>query len=93
MTNKFLIFSIILYSILTPVLAQSSIETGEKYLNENQIKQAKKVFKEHKENLKAIEYLGDIASFEKKWDEAIDYYEKRRSYGTDFKCIIVCVAG
>jgi tetratricopeptide (TPR) repeat protein len=76
MTNKFLIFSIILYSILTPVLAQSSIETGEKYLNKNQIKQAKKVFEEHNENLKAIEYLGDIASFEKKWDEAIDYYEK-----------------
>ncbi|SFF78832.1 Tetratricopeptide repeat-containing protein [Salegentibacter agarivorans] len=76
MTNKFLIFGIILFSIFTPVWAQSSIETGEKYLNENQINQAKKVFEEHNENLKAIEYLGDIASFEKKWDEAINYYEK-----------------
>ncbi|PKD16486.1 hypothetical protein APR41_09090 [Salegentibacter salinarum] len=76
MTNKFLIFGIILFSFLTPVWAQSSIETGEKYLKENQINKAKKVFEENKDNAKAVEYLGDIASFEKKWDEAIDYYEK-----------------
>ncbi|PRX45220.1 tetratricopeptide repeat protein [Salegentibacter salegens] len=76
MTNKFLIFNIILFSILTPGWAQSSVENGEKYLKENQIKQAKKVFEEHKDNIQAIEYLGDIASFEKKWDEAIHYYEK-----------------
>ncbi|MBZ9629383.1 hypothetical protein LB465_01230 [Salegentibacter sp. LM13S] len=76
MTNKFLIFSIIFFSIMTPVCAQSSIETGEKYLKENQIKKAKKVFVEHQDNIKAIEYLGDIAGFEKRWDDAINYYEK-----------------
>jgi tetratricopeptide (TPR) repeat protein len=76
MTKKLIIFGIFLFLFVTPFCAQSSFETGEEYLKENQIKQARKVFKEHQDNLKAIEYLGDIASFEKNWDEAIKYYEK-----------------
>ena len=76
MTNKFLIFNIILFLFTIPGSAQSFIETGEKYLRNNQIEQAKKVFEDHEDNIQAIEYLGDIASFEKKWDLAIDYYEK-----------------
>jgi tetratricopeptide (TPR) repeat protein len=76
MTKKLLIIGIFVFSVVTPVGAQSSLEDGEEYLKENQIRQAKKVFKEHQNNIRAIEYLGDIASFEKNWDEAIKYYEK-----------------
>jgi len=76
MTKKLLIITVIFFSIVMPVKAQMTIENGEEYLNKNQIKQAKRVFQDHADNLKAVEYLGDIASFEKKWDEAIEYYQK-----------------
>ncbi|MBZ9728451.1 tetratricopeptide repeat protein [Salegentibacter sp. JZCK2] len=80
MTKKLLIIRIFLFSIVTTAAAQPSMETGEEYLKKNQIKQAKKVFLDHQDNLKAIEYLGDIASFEKNWDDAINYYEKLVEY-------------
>lgn len=35
-----------------------------------------KILKEDPQNLKVIEYLGDIAGHFKKWDEAVKYYEK-----------------
>lgn len=35
-----------------------------------------KILKEDPQNLKVIEYLGDIAGHFKKWDEALKYYEK-----------------
>ncbi len=35
-----------------------------------------KIIKEEPHNYKAIEYLGDIAGHQKKWDEALKYYEK-----------------
>jgi len=35
-----------------------------------------KILKEEPNNLKTIEYLGDIAGIEKKWEDAITYYEK-----------------
>ena len=56
--------------------AQSNFEIGEKFLNQNELKKAKSVFKEFPNDLKALEYLGDIAGFEKRWDDAISYYEK-----------------
>jgi len=76
MKNKLLIITIIAIVVGMPVSAQSSLKTGEEYLKKNQISQAKRFFQEHPENIKAIEYLGDIASFEKKWDLAIQHYEK-----------------
>jgi len=69
----FLLFNL---CFLPSVGAQNSFEDGEKFLNQNDIKNAKKVFSEYPDNLKAIEYLGDIASFEKNWDKAISHYEK-----------------
>lgn len=71
-----MIIVIFLSLVMAPLHAQSSLEKGENYLKENKIRQAKEVFRQHENNLKAIEYLGDIASFEKKWDEAIAYYEE-----------------
>ncbi|WP_037319168.1 lipopolysaccharide assembly protein LapB [Salegentibacter sp. Hel_I_6] len=76
MKNKLLIITILALIGVTPVTAQSSLKIGEEYLKKNQISQAKRFFQEHPENIKAIEYLGDIASFEKKWDLAIKHYEK-----------------
>lgn len=76
MTRNLLIFAVLAQSIVMPFFGQSSMQTGEEYLKKNQIIQAKAVFKDYPENLKAIEYLGDIASFEKKWDVAIKHYEK-----------------
>ena len=76
MTKKILIIGIFLLSVMTPVCAQTSLEAGEILLKKNQIREAKAFFQDHPDNLNAIEYLGDIASFEKKWDEAINYYEK-----------------
>ncbi len=55
--------------------AQTSIVDGERKLNNGEIDEAKKIFQEHKNKPEAIEFLGDIASFNKNWDEAIDYYE------------------
>ncbi len=42
-----------------------------------------KIIKEEPHNYKAIEYLGDIAGHFKKWDEALQYYEKLKK--ADFK--------
>ncbi|MCM8567789.1 tetratricopeptide repeat protein [Gramella jeungdoensis] len=55
--------------------AQTSIVDGERKLNNGEIDEAKKIFQEHKNEPEAIEFLGDIASFNKNWDEAINYYE------------------
>jgi len=49
------------------------------FLNES-YNQAQPLFKsylmDHPENLKTLEYLGDIAGYEKKWETAITYYKK-----------------
>ena len=55
--------------------AQNSLSEGERKLNSGDIQEAKEIFQEYENNPKAMEYLGDIASFNKNWDEAIDYYE------------------
>lgn len=55
--------------------AQNSIEEGEILLNNGEVKRARSILLEHKEEERAQELLGDIASFNKKWDEAINYYE------------------
>lgn len=54
---------------------QEQLKTGEKKLLNNEIAEAKKVFLGLREMPEAQEYLGDIASFEKNWDEAIKYYQ------------------
>ena len=75
MTRYNVTFLFFILSFLPSVEAQTKFEVGENFLNQHQLKKAKNVFKELSNNKKAIEYLGDIASFEKNWDEAIKCYK------------------
>jgi tetratricopeptide (TPR) repeat protein len=60
--------------------SQSVVEKAEIYLKQNHIVQAKSILteqvSENNTNLDVLELLGDIASFEKKWDTAISNYKK-----------------
>ena len=76
MLKLFWSFIVILLPFVGIVNAQESIVLGEKLLNEGNIQQAKEIFKNNPNDLKSMEYLGDIESFEKNWDEAIEYYEE-----------------
>ncbi len=68
--------------ILFPVLtwSQSNFDAAEKLFKEDKFELARPIFesilKETPSNLKAIEYLGDIAGHAKSWDKAISYYKK-----------------
>ena len=73
---------ILLLLILLPItlVAQNTFEQAESYFKKEQFSKAKLLFKQ---NLKAYpndkktrEYLGDITSYAKDWDSAIDYYEE-----------------
>lgn len=60
--------------------AQSVLQNAESYLQQNKINQAKSLLLQHvdqrNDNIRVLEILGDIASFEKDWDSAISYYKK-----------------
>lgn len=51
-----------------------------KLFNDKKFNESKSLFEAHLKanpnDLNALEYLGDIAGYQKKWDEAIYYYEK-----------------
>lgn len=51
-----------------------------KLFNDKKFNESKSLFEAHLKanpnDLKVLEYLGDIAGYQKKWDEAIYYYEK-----------------
>lgn len=57
------------------VSAQNSVEEGENLLKKGEVKRAKLILSEHRDEERAKELLGDIASFNKNWEEAINYYE------------------
>lgn len=63
------------YLFSVGIMAQNGINNAEKLLNNGEIEKAKEIFLQYEDTPKSIEYLGDIASFNKNWDEAIDYYE------------------
>lgn len=71
----------LLFLLLFPTLflAQSTFETAESYFKKEQFSKAKPLFqhylKEHPNDRKTREYLGDIAGYSKDWDTAIDFYE------------------
>ena len=74
LTNfKYIIGFFYLFSVGS--MAQTSLKNAENLLNNGEIEQAREVFLQYKDQPKSIEYLGDIASFNKNWDEAIKYYE------------------
>jgi tetratricopeptide (TPR) repeat protein len=62
------------------IWSQTDFEKGEKLFKEGKFSQAKTFFddflKTNPNHTKTIEYLGDIAGAQKKWDEAILYYNK-----------------
>jgi len=59
-------------------MAESDFEKAEKLYKQQKFDQAKVLFenviKSNPKNYKSVEYLGDIAGHQKKWDEAIKYY-------------------
>lgn len=61
-------------------MSQSNLERGQRLFDEGKTDQAeilfKSILKTEPSNLKAVEYLGDIAGLNKSWDEALGYYEK-----------------
>lgn len=73
---KQLLFFCLLFPIL--IFSQSDFDKGEKLFREEKFEQAQvlleNVFATQPSNLKAIEYLGDIAGRNKSWDKAIGYY-------------------
>ncbi len=62
------------------IFSQTNFEKAEKLFNQEKFAAAKPIFesiyKENPNQLKTIEYLGDIASNTKDWDKAAFYYEK-----------------
>ena len=74
---KFICFFIFLFSIQ---MMASDFEKAEKFFNQEKYPQAELLFEkyleDHPNHSKTIEYLGDIAGHSKKWDKAIEYYEK-----------------
>ena len=60
-------------------VAQTSFQKAQSLIVDNQFDEAEPLFKSHlKSNpndLKTIEYLGDIAGHKKQWDKAIVYYK------------------
>jgi tetratricopeptide (TPR) repeat protein len=74
------IYLVLILFISVNMFAQSSYEKAEKLYSENKLSEAKKLFEEYltdnPNHIKTIEYLGDIAGKEKKWDDAISYYKK-----------------
>jgi tetratricopeptide (TPR) repeat protein len=75
---KYLLIIFLVLPIL--VMSQTNLERGQRLFDEGKTDQAELVFKSilksDPTNLKAIEYLGDIAGVNKSWDEAISNYEK-----------------
>jgi tetratricopeptide (TPR) repeat protein len=63
--------------------SQSNFEKAEKLYAQKKYYDAEKVFKEHLKtqpnHAKTLEYLGDIAGHQKKWDEAIIHYKKLKN--------------
>jgi tetratricopeptide (TPR) repeat protein len=61
----------------------TDFKTAEALFQQEKYALAKPIFEKilikEPQNLKAIEYLGDIAGHFKKWDEALKYYEKLKN--------------
>ncbi|WP_026933525.1 tetratricopeptide repeat protein [Christiangramia echinicola] len=71
--NKLIIGIFCLFAVNS--LAQQTLKDAEKLLNNGEIVEAEKILLQYENNPKALEFLGDISSFNKEWDKAIDYYE------------------
>jgi tetratricopeptide (TPR) repeat protein len=77
---KKLIF--IIYLMSNMIFSQTNFEKAEKLFAQQKFALAKPIFEsiltENPNNLKTIEYLGDIEGDSKSWDKAMYYYDKLR---------------
>lgn len=74
-------FFLSLYFFFCFTMTQANnFEKGKLAFEENKMEIAKNYFeqhlKQHPDHIKTIEYLGDIAGNQKKWEEALKYYKK-----------------
>lgn len=69
-------FTVIFCLFVGKIQAQQGISEGERLLKNNKIEEARTIFLTNQEDPVAKERLGDIASFRKDWDTAIDYYKE-----------------
>lgn len=76
MLTKFKIILAVFCLFTANSIAQTSISEAEKLLNAGKVDQAEQIFQKYDHDLEAIEFLGDIASFKKDWDKAIEHYGK-----------------
>ncbi|KFF05290.1 tetratricopeptide repeat protein [Flavobacterium reichenbachii] len=73
---------IIIFFLFAPMLlwSQSNFEKGEKLFHSKKYEEAQIIFegilKTKPSDVKTLEYLGDIASYNKLWEEALKYYKK-----------------
>lgn len=69
-----------LFLMTFQMMAETDFEKAEKLYRQDKFDQAKVLFesflKSNPNNAKAVEYLGDIAGHQKKWDDAIAQYKK-----------------
>ena len=74
---KFISFIILLISF--NMMAENDFDKAEKLYKQEKFDQAKVLFesylKTNPSSYKTVEYLGDIAGHQKKWDEAIKHYK------------------
>jgi tetratricopeptide (TPR) repeat protein len=70
----------LIFFISLSLVGQTDLEKGEQLFKAQRWDQAQTFFehclREKPNNPKILEYLGDIAGFQKKWDDAIAYYEQ-----------------
>ena len=71
---------LLIYLIPIFVISQTDFDKAEKLYSSKNFEQSKVLFqnylKENPNNIKTIEYLGDIAGQNKSWENAIYYYNK-----------------
>ena len=77
--NFFLRISLIFFLLPLFTVAQTNFQQAEEYFKQENFSKAKPIFltylKQHPNDKKTREYLGDIAAYQKDWDTAISYYE------------------
>ena len=80
------LLSFLFFLISINVMAETDFEKAEKLFQNQKWEEAKLLFelylKSNPTNYKAIEYLGDIAGHQKKWDDAIKYYKHLKNIGS-----------
>ncbi len=79
MISYFCKTTLILFLLPLSIVAQINYKQAEAYFKQEKFNQAKPIFenflKQHPNDKKTREYLGDIAAYSKEWDTAISYYK------------------